>query len=584
MKSLSYLNKYFFKYKWRFLLGILFIGATNFFKVELTELFGDKLGELEKFDQENEDILYFALIAGGKFILLSLIAGIFLFMTRQTIIIMSRLIEFDLKNEIYQKYQRLSFNFYSKNSTGDLMNRISEDVSKVRMYLGPGVMYSINLAILSFFVIRNMLLISPELTVYVLIPLPIMSLIIYKVSSRIGRISGDVQKKQSSLSTIVQETFSGIRIIKAYEKNKQVESNFNKEAKAYKTKSMELVLTNALFMPTIFILIGLSTILCIYIGGKISYEGTIYFKDIVKFIFYVNMLTWPFASIGWVSSLTQRAAASQERINEFLNTEIEINNDSKEEFDFEGPIEFRNVSFEYKSTSIEAIKNLSFSIKKGETLGIIGGTGSGKSTILRLLMREIDPDEGEILVNNIPLKKINLEAFRNQTGTVPQDVFLFSESIKDNLLFGTLNNEASDEKIEEVTKLAHVYHNIVEFKNKFDTLLGERGVNLSGGQKQRLSIARALIREPKLLLLDDCLSAVDTKTEDIILRNLNNQRDLTSIIISHRISTIRNASKIIFLHNGEITESGTNEELIAVNGEYNKLLNKQLSEDESNSI
>lgn len=548
----------------------------------MPEIFGDAIDEFSNADPSNKDFFDSALKSGGTYILLGIISGIFLFFTRQTIIIMSRLIEFDLKNEIYQKYQQLNFSFFSKNSTGDLMNRISEDVSKVRMYLGPGVLYSINLAFLSFFVIIKMVEISPKLTLFVLLPLPIMSFIIYKVASRIGRISTQVQEQQSSLSTIVQETFSGIRIIKAYEKNKQVEDNFNNEAKNYKTKSMELVLTNALFMPTIFVLIGLSTILCIYIGGLISYTNEIKTGEIIQFIIYVNLLTWPFASIGWVSSLTQRAAASQTRINEFLDTPIEIVNHSKKDFSFQGDIEFKNVSYTYPSTGINAIKNLSFKLKQSETLGIVGNTGSGKTTVLRLLMREIEPDTGVILINGIPLSEINLESFRDQSGIVPQDVFLFSESIKDNLLFGTLNNKATEEKIIEVTKAAHVHHNIEAFEHKFETILGERGVNLSGGQKQRLSIARALIRDPKLLLLDDCLSAVDTKTEDIILNNLNANKELTTIIVSHRISSIRNASLVIYLQGGTLLESGTNEELKLKQGEYFKLLNKQLSEDQSN--
>lgn len=581
MKSLSYLNKYFLKYKWHFLLGILFIIGSNWFKVEMPKFFGDTTDELTNWSANNnpDDLLFYSMKVGGYFLLLSLISGVFLFMTRQTIIIMSRLIEYDLKNEIYKHYQKLNYSFYKKNNTGDLMNRISEDVSHVRMYLGPGVMYTINLAILAILVVVNMLAISIPLTVAVLIPLPIMSFLIYKVASKMNALSKTVQEEQSNMSTIVQETFTGIRVIKAYSRLSETKSKFSKSVENYKTKSMKLVLVNSFFMPTIFLLIGISTIVCIYLGGLLYYDKSISPGNIMTFIFYVNMLTWPFASIGWVTSLTQRAAASQSRINEFLETTPEIVNNSTAPFDFQGEIEFRNVSYTYSNSGIKALKNLSFKLEKGETLGIVGRTGSGKSTILKLVMRQIDPDEGEILIDGINIKSINMEAFRDQTGIVPQEVFLFSDSIKNNLEFGSIDGNILEERLIEITKLAHVYHNIIEFKDQFETLLGERGVNLSGGQKQRLSIARALIRNPKLLILDDCLSAVDTETEEIILENLKKVKTTTSLVVSHRISSIRNASKVITIEEGTLKEAGSHQELLNLNGFYAELYKKQLAEE-----
>ena len=580
MKSLGYLNKYFVKYKWRLLLGTLFILGSNWFKVEMTEFFGNQTDALKSWNNQQglSSPFWAALQVGGFFMLLSFISGIFLFMTRQAIIIMSRLIEYDLKNEVYSHYQKLSYTFYKRNSTGDLMNRISEDVTKVRMYLGPGIFYSINLAILAILVVYNMLNISPYLTVFVLTPLPIMSILIYKVASKIGKISTIVQKEQSDMSTLAHETFSGIRVIKAYGRDQEIEDKFAKSAENYKNKSMRLVLLNSLFMPTVFILIGVSTILCIYLGGILFYDAQISEGGIIKFIFYVNMLTWPFASIGWVTSLVQRAAASQERINEFLNEETEIVANTMDTFNFNEEIEFRNVSYTYPNSGITALNNLSFKINKGESIGIVGKTGSGKSTLLKLLMHQIVPDEGDILIDGVSINQINIDDFRNQTGIVPQDVFLFSDTIRNNLLFGSTQDNITEQQLIDVTKQAHVHHNIVTFEKQFDTLLGERGVNLSGGQKQRLSIARALIRDPKLLIMDDCLSAVDTETEEIILANLKNT-EITSLIVSHRISSIRNANKVINIENGTKIEEGTHQELINENGEYAKLYRKQLAEE-----
>ncbi|MDX2362832.1 MAG: ABC transporter ATP-binding protein [Crocinitomicaceae bacterium] len=582
MKSLSYLNKYFIKYKWRILLGVVFIFGTYYFKAQMPLFFGEVVDDFETWNAspKHESAFMYAINSAAYYMLLALIAGVFLFLTRQMIIVVSRYIEYDLKNEIYQHYQKLGFNFYKKNSTGDLMNRISEDVTKVRMYLGPGVLYSLNLLVMSILIIYQMVAINGYLTFFVLLPLPVMSLIIYKVASRINKLSTTVQEEQSFMSTLVQETFSGIRVVKAYSRTEEVSERFSKSAENYKAKSMKLVMTNALFMPTIFILIGISTILCIYLGGLLFYDEVITKGQIITFIIYVNMLTWPFASIGWVASLTQRAAASQERINEFLNEAPDIVNTVDTPFSFEGKIEFRNVTFTYPNSGIMAVSNLSFILNKGESLGIVGKTGSGKSTILNLLMRQVEPDQGTVLIDDVDIRDINLSDLRKQTGIVPQDVFLFSDTIKNNLRFGALD-DVDKEKMIEVTKAAHVYHNIEEFKDQFETILGERGVNLSGGQKQRLSIARALIRNPKLLILDDCLSAVDTETEEVILSNLKKFKALTSLVVSHRISSIRNASKVIVIEEGSIIEQGTHAELMQLGKEYAELYKKQLAEDDA---
>lgn len=527
-----------------------------------------------------EDVLLIALQIGGIYVLFSIGKGFFLFLMRQTIIIMSRLIEFDLKNEIYEQYQKLDFTFYKQNNTGDLMNRISEDVSQVRMYLGPGIMYAINLVILFILVITQMVMISPTLTIYVLIPLPIMSYLIYKVSSKMNTLSMEVQREQSLMSTLAQETFSGIRVVKAYSRENEIHDKFNASAEAYKKKNMRLVLVNALFMPTIVFLIGLSTILSIYIGGLQTFSNEIEIEDILAFVIFVNMLTWPFVSIGWVTSIIQRAAASQERINQFLKIEPKIVNKNHESLEFKGKIEFKNVTYVYPNSGTVAIDNLSFTIEPGETLAIIGKTGSGKSTILHLLMRNIEPDSGQILIDGKDLKEINLDEFRKITGVVPQEVFLFSDTIANNIRFGITDRYVQEDELKVAAKKAHVLHNIEQFPDRFETLLGERGVNLSGGQKQRVSIARALIREPQLLLLDDCLSAVDTQTEEIILSNLKSEtKNKTTLIVSHRISSLRNADKLILIENGHKTEEGSHAELLALNGDYAAIYQKQLTED-----
>lgn len=583
MKSLNYLNKYLYKYKGRLLLGVLFICFSNYFGVEMPKVVknavNDFLGELNH-TNDFHSILILSLKLAGIYMLFSFLKGFFLFLTRQTIIIMSRLVEYDLKNEIYDQYQKLDYTFYKKNNTGDLMNRISEDVGQVRQYLGPGLMYTINLAILSIMAIYTMMKINVSLTLIALAPLPIMSVLIYKVSSKMNALSKFVQQEQSMLSTIVQETFSGIRVIKAYLRELEMQSRFEESSNAYKDKTMKQVRINALFMPTIVFLIGLSTLLAIYYGGLLTYKKIITPGDIVAFIFYINMLTWPFASVGWVTSIIQRASASQERINEFLKIIPSIQNQNQEKLDDIHSVEFKNVSFQYAENLPMVLKDISFKVKKGERIGFIGRTGSGKSTLLHLLMRQIDPTSGDILLNSVSLKNSNLDGYRQLSGVVPQEVFLFSDTIKNNISFGKIDGEVTEEELISVTTKAHVLHNVESFPNKFETLLGERGVNLSGGQKQRISIARALIRKPKLLVLDDCLSAVDTETEDIILNGIaESTKDQITIIVSHRISSLRFVDRIYVIEDGEIKEQGSQTELLALKGIYADMYEKQLKEE-----
>jgi ATP-binding cassette subfamily B multidrug efflux pump len=585
MKSLRHLNKYFVKYKWRFLLGIVFVVVSNYFGVQMPLYLKTSIDNLLNGDilTENDWLSGAAMLSlklGGIYMLLSLCSGFFLFLMRQTIIIMSRLIEYDLKNEIFDKYQQLDFMFYKSKNTGDLMNRISEDVSQVRMYLGPGIMYTLNLIALFVLVLYQMIAISPTLTLFVLLPLPLMSFLIYRVSSKMNLLSKEVQKEQSFMSTLVQETFSGIRVVKAYSREKEVHDRFNNSASSYKGKSMALVIVNALFMPTIMFLIGLSTILTIYLGGLMSHAGSISWGDILAFIIFVNKLTWPFASIGWVTSINQRAAASQSRINEFLHQQPMIVNSSSLPFQLKGTIEFNNVSLTYANSGIEALKNLNFKIEAGQSVAIVGRTGSGKSSIIHLLLRQVDPTLGHIKIDGVELRELNLDDYRKQTGVVPQDVFLFSDTIANNIRFGITDRTPDQAELESAAIHAHVHHNIVEFPAKYETILGERGVNLSGGQKQRVSIARALIRKPKLLVLDDCLSAVDTETEEVILRNLkDDQLQRTSLIVSHRISSTRNADRILVLDEGSIVEEGSHEQLLSKGGIYFEMYQRQLAEE-----
>jgi ATP-binding cassette subfamily B protein len=586
MKSLSYLNKYFLRYKWRLILGVLFIVISNYFGVQMPLFVKEAVDDMLSTQQTSslEDLILLSLKVGGIYMLLSLISGFFLFLTRQTIIVMSRHIEFDLKNEIYAHYQQMDFQFFNSHKIGDLMNRISEDVSQVRMYLGPGIMYSINLIALSALVIWQMVQINGTLTILVLIPLPIMSYLIYVVSSRMNKLSKEVQAEQSQLSAIVQESFSGIRVIKAYLREEKVRNRFDDSAENYKDRVMGLVRVNAFFMPTIVFLIGLSTLLAIYVGGVMNFAGKISPGGILAFVFFVNKLTWPFASIGWVTSIIQRASASQSRINDFLDTKPTIFNPNNELFDFHGKVDFKDVHFSYPTTGIEVLSGLNLTIPAGSTVGIIGKTGSGKSTVLKLLMRQMDPDKGQILVDNQALNVINLHDYRTHCGIAPQEVFLFSDTIANNILIGSEQTDISAEKVREVATLAHVHHNISDFPDGYQTLLGERGVNLSGGQKQRISIARALLRNPTLLVLDDCFSAVDTETESTILENisaLKKQKQLTTLIVSHRISSLSMADKIYVLEHGKIAEEGTHEELLAQEGQYKAMFIRQMQERDS---
>jgi ATP-binding cassette subfamily B protein len=508
----------------------------------------------------------------------ALIAGLFTFLMRQTLIVMSRLIEFDLKNEIFLQYENLSLNFYKKNRTGDLMNRISEDVGKVRMYFGPAIMYTMNMLVLFIVAITKMINIDAKLTMYTLLPLPILSVAIYVLSRTINKRSTIVQQYLSKLTTFSQEIFSGINVIKAYSIEDQTINDFSSLAITSKDKNISLYKAQALFFPLMILLIGISNILVIYFGGMQYINGEIKNIGIIaEFIIYINMLTWPVAVVGWVTSIVQQAEVSQGRINEFLKEEPDIQNQQKKETLINGDIKFDHVSFTYEDTNITALKDVSFHIEKGETLAVLGKTGSGKSTIAGLIARLYDVDEGVILIDDKPIQSVNLRSLRSSIGFVPQDAFLFSDSIKNNILIG--NENASDDKIIQVAKEAYIHHNIEKFNNGYDTLVGERGVTLSGGQKQRISIARALISDPQILIFDDCLSAVDTHTEEIILNNLKEAtKGKTSIIISHRTSSVKNADKIIVLDKGKIVQSGTHNKLISAEGYYKDIYNQQLEE------
>ena len=524
---------------------------------------------------ENELITNIFLI-----LLASALAGLFTFLTRQTIINVSRYVEFDLKNEIYNQYQKLSLNFYKINQTGDLMNRISEDVAKVRMYVGPALMYSINTITLLIIVVIYMYKQSPILTFYTLSPLPFLSITIYKLSKLINKKSTIVQEFLSELSSFSQESFSGISLIKSYSIEEKNSKDFDALSEKCKKSQISLVKLQALFFPLMILLIGLSNLLVIYVGGIQYFEGNLEgIGTIAEFIIYVNMLTWPVASLGWISSIIQQAEASQKRINEFLEQKSEIINKSEEQVKIKGGIEFKNVDFTYKDTGIKALKDINFKLNVGDKLGIIGKTGSGKSTLLNLIVRLYNIDNGDITIDNKKIEEVNIKSLRSQIGYVPQDVFLFSDSIENNIKFGSVNS--STKEVIEVSKISDIHSDILGFKNKYKTILGERGVNLSGGQKQRISIARALIRKPKLLIFDDCLSAVDTETEENIINSLNNlDYSTTSIIVSHRISSIKNANKIIVLNNGQIEEIGTHAELMEKKGYYKQTYEQQLIEKE----
>ena len=584
MKELRYLNKYFIHYKYSFLLGILITIVAQIFSLFTPKLISKSFKAIEDFAKDQTIPKSFIQQELTSNILLiiatTIIAGFLTFLMRQTLIVMSRHIEFDLKNEVFRQYENLSQNFYKQNRTGDLMNRISEDVSKVRMYVGPAVMYTINTVIRFAIVIVYMFNVSPRLTLYTLLPLPILSYAIFKISSEINKRSTVFQQYLSKVSSFTQEVFSGIRVIKAYSLEDQHLNNMVELANESKSKSLNLAKIQSLFGPLMMALIGISNLVVIYFGGLMYINGTIKsIGTIAEFILYVNMLTWPVASLGWVSSMVQEAEASQKRINEFLKIEPEIQNNNPDKSIIEGTITFENVSYTYEDTHINALQNVSFTVHKGETLAILGKTGSGKSTIMSLISRLYDVTEGHIAIDGKEISAVNLHDLRNSIGIVPQDAFLFSDTIKNNIKFGKEN--ATDQEVEAAAKSAVVHDNIMGFNKQYQTILGERGITLSGGQKQRVSIARAIIKNPEILLFDDCLSAVDTETEEAILNNLQEIcKDKTTIIVSHRVSSAKNADRIIVLDEGKIIEQGSHTQLINQEGYYADLYLKQLSEKE----
>ena len=591
MKHLAYLNKFFYKYRWRLLPGVLFVIISNLFGVLPAQVIR------HAFDLVNDNIALYRLYAGfdrqelvyqlfasslllfGCIVLsLALLRGIFLFFMRQTIILMSRHIEYDLKNEIYAHYQQLSLAFFRRNNTGDLMNRVTEDVSRVRMYLGPAIMYTINTVVLFILIIYAMISVNPILAMWSLLPLPILALTIYFVNNIINSKSEKIQEQLSTLSSFVQETFSGIRIIKSFVREQALQQKFEVQSRKYQSNAMDLVRVQALFYPTMLLLVGLSTIITVYIGGQEVMKGNITTGNIAEFVIYVNQLTFPVTTLGWVTSLVQRAAASQKRINEFLHTQTEITNGNLKQ-ELQGHIQFENVSFTYPDTGIKAIDQLSFEAKPGEFLAIIGKTGSGKSTLANLIMRMYDCDKGQIRIDGQPIQKFDLQHYRQQLGFVPQDVFLFSDTIANNIAFGM--NELPQDQLIQAAKDAAVHQNIMAFDQQYETLIGERGITLSGGQKQRVSIARALVKSPKILLFDDSLSAVDTRTEEEILRNLGRiMANRTTILIAHRVSSIKNADQILVLDEGRLVESGTHASLLKQKGSYFELYQQQLLEEE----
>ena len=583
MKELQFLNQYFIKYRGRLLAGLLITIVATIFTIVVPKKIGDSVdvvrayinGNITDLDYVKSELLENILLIVGA----TLLSAFFTFLMRQTIIVVSRHVEFDRKNRIFQQYERLSLGFYKQNRTGDLMNRISEDVSKVRLYVGPAVMYSTRTITLFIVAISYMFYTAPVLTAYAIAPLPILSVLIYKLSVEINKKSTAVQQYLSKLTSFTQESFSGVAVIKAYGIESRTNEGFAELAEGSREKNIDLAKVQALFFPLMILLIGASNILVIYIGGQRFIDGQIDLGTIVEFLIYVNMLTWPVAVVGFVSSMIQRAEASQKRINEFLSEEPEIENQTHKATPIKGKIAFENLSYTYPDTNITALKDVSFSVNPGETLSIIGHTGSGKSTILELIGRLYDVQKGTLKIDDTPVKQLNLDSLRGSIGYVPQDAFLFSDSIKNNIRFG--KEEADEKEVIQAAKRAAVHKNIIGFSKGYDTVLGERGITLSGGQKQRVSIARAIIKDPQILLFDDCLSAVDTETEEEILNNLHEiSRDKTTIIVSHRISSAKNADKIIVLDEGKIIQQGTHNQLVNQEGYYKELYAKQLSEKE----
>ena len=588
MKELYYLNKYLIKYKYYYFVGTLFILFSTVFAIFpatlIRETFNLIEGGYNEYSAGNsgvkDEIISDVIFYASAIILAALVRGIFMYMMRQTIIVASRNIEYDLKNEVYYHYQTLPLQFYKNNNTGDLMNRISEDVSRVRMYLGPALMYGMNVTILMLMVIPFMFYINPTLAFYSIMPLPFLVVCIYFVQNIINKRSEQIQKSLSDLSTYVQETFSGIRLIKSFVREINFSKVFSNKSDEYKSKSLKLQFVLALFFPIIMTLIGLSIIITIYVGALEVFDGNLTLGNIAEFLIYVYLLTWPVTALGWITSIIQRASASQKRINEFLDEKTDIVSRKDKKLNISGKIEFRNVSFRYPDTGVVGMDNISFKINTGESLGIIGSTGSGKSTVANSILRLFDLDNGKILLDDCEIKDLDITNFRRQIGYVPQDVFLFSDTIENNILFGAEDKEFKH--VEEAARNADLIRNINSFPNKYKTKVGERGITLSGGQKQRVSIARAIIKKPKILILDDCLSAVDTKTENVILENLKNiMSDTTSIIISHRISSVKLAKKILVIEEGKIIEKGTHKELLSIKGHYFNLYNNQIEEEKN---
>ncbi|HEV8514689.1 MAG TPA: ABC transporter ATP-binding protein [Cyclobacteriaceae bacterium] len=592
MKELQYLNKYLLKYKWHLIWGFVFVLISNAFQIlpglfvrYSIDLVVDNIRVYRAFDRSNVQSDFFQIFARGillyaiLILLMALLRGVFLYFVRQTLIVMSRLVEYDLKNEIFEHYQLLPVSFYRRNNTGDLMNRISEDVGRVRMYLGPSIMYGLQLISLFAMIVPVMFHVSPKLTLYSLLPLPLLSITIFYVNNIIEHRSEEIQKSQSRLSTFVQEAFSGIRVLKSFTRENESVQNFSKESEEYKRQSIKLTKVEALFYPVVLGLVGLSIILTVYSGSVEVINGSLTIGNIAEFIIYVNILTWPVTLLGWTSSQVKRAEASQKRINEFLKATTDIVSEKKLEREIAGKVEFKDVQFTYPDTGVQALKNISFKINPGESLAIIGTTGSGKSTIANLVSRLYDVSAGEVLVDEIPIRDYDLVCLRKQVGVVPQDVFLFSDTVFNNIGFGL--DKLDEEKIFQAAKDADVYENIQLFPQGFATRVGERGITLSGGQKQRVSIARAVAREPKILILDDALSAVDTKTENNILNSMKKiMVGRTTIIISHRVSSAKLANKILVLHDGSIVEEGTHEALLNKEGVYKELYEKQMQLDE----
>lgn len=591
VKELAYINKFFLRYRWRFLLGLIFVSLSNYFRVlqpqmirEALDLVVENIGlfgmfqgfgmQPELFKVLGKSLLYFGLLV----LLLALLMGVFMYLMRQTIIVMSRLIEYDMRKEIFAHYERLSLAFYKRNNTGDLMSRITEDVSKVRMYLGPAVLYGINLASLFVLVIYSMVRVNLELTLYSLAPLPLLSISIYYVSNLINKKSEVIQKQLATLNSSAQEVYSGIRVVKSYVQEGPMARFFAGQSDDYKAKSLNLAKVDAFFYPLMILLIGASTVITVYIGGLQVVRGEITPGNIAEFVIYVNMLTWPVTSIGWIASIIQQAAASQKRINEFLHTGPDIASPAAEGQPIQGRITFDEVSFTYPDTGIQALKKVSFQLEPGQKMAIIGRTGSGKTTVADLLTRMYDVSQGAILIDGKDIREHNLYNLRRRIGYVPQDVFLFSDTIANNIAFG--RSGASRQEIEEHARHAAIYDDIMELSDGFDTTIGERGVTLSGGQKQRVSIARAFLKQPDIVLLDDCLSAVDTKTEKQILGHLSGAlANKTAIIITHRIYSLLQFDKIIVLEDGAVAEAGAHEELLRQKGYYYELFEKQRLEE-----